>query len=214
MRVSRARGPSKPQRAVQHRLEDPAPHPPCLLRRSSGPFTKVFNLPFGSGICSRSRLKGSPAHVSALAGTSTGSLSGQLCEHRPGGGPALRHSLSCCLSAAGIRFLGTLSRQRGSAPLTIGLPPRLRIPVPARRTLARFTRSARMRPRPAGRSLYPGDSGAHRPSRNPRPSPAASQRRSLPPRRHNPARDVKVARHHQEFPGSRPTVLSPHLWPP
>jgi hypothetical protein len=35
-----------------------------------------------------------------------------------GGDPALRHSPSCCLSAAGIRFPGTLSRQ--------GLPPLLR----------------------------------------------------------------------------------------
>ncbi len=39
-----------------------------------------------------------------------------------------------------------------SAPLTVGLPPRLRIPAPARRTLTRFTRSARVRPRP-GRAL-------------------------------------------------------------
>jgi hypothetical protein len=46
------------------------------------------------------------------------SLSGQLYEHHPGGDPALRHPLSCCLSATGIRFLGTLSRQ--------GLPPLLR----------------------------------------------------------------------------------------
>src|ERR1035437_995359 len=68
---SRAHGPSKPQRAVQHRLQDPAPHPPCLLRRSSGPFTEVFNLPFGSGICSRFASKAHLPHVSALAGTST-----------------------------------------------------------------------------------------------------------------------------------------------
>jgi len=32
--------------------------------------------------------------------------------------------VSRCLSAAGIRFLGILSRPRGSAPLTIGLPHR------------------------------------------------------------------------------------------
>jgi hypothetical protein len=76
----------------------------------------------------------------------------------------------------GIRFSVTLSRQRGSAPLTIGLPPCLRIPAPARRTLARFTRSARMRPDRIGRLLCPGDSGAHRPSAHPRPSLAASQR--------------------------------------
>jgi hypothetical protein len=125
------------------------------------------------------RSTGSPAHVSALAGTSTRLVIRPVIRG-PSGRifPVSRPSLSCCLSAAGIRLLGTLSRQRGSAPLTIGLPPRLRVPAPARRTLARFTRSARMRPRPgrAGRLLYPGDSGAHRPSMNPRPSPAASQR--------------------------------------
>ena len=38
--------------------------------------------------------------------------------------------------------------------------------------------------------------------------------RSLPPRRHNPARDVEVTRHQQGFPGSRPSGLSPRLWPP
>ena len=38
--------------------------------------------------------------------------------------------------------------------------------------------------------------------------------RSLPPRRRNPARDVKVTRHQQGFPGSRPSGLSPRLWPP
>jgi len=38
--------------------------------------------------------------------------------------------------------------------------------------------------------------------------------RSLPPRRYNPARDVKVTRHQQGFPGSRPSGLSPRLWPP
>ena len=82
----------------------------------------------------------------------------------------------CCLSAAGIRFLGTLSRQWTSAPLTIGLPPCLCIPAPAQRTLTRFPRSARMRPDRIGRLLYPGDSGVHRPSRDAWPSLAASQR--------------------------------------
>jgi hypothetical protein len=48
--------------------------------------------------------------------------------------------VSRCLSAAGIRFLGILSRPRGSAPLAIGLP---RQPA---RTRAGFPRSARVRP--------------------------------------------------------------------
>jgi hypothetical protein len=214
MRVSHARGPSKPQRAVQHRLEDPAPHPPCLLRRSSGPFTEVFNLPFGSGICFRFASKAHLPTSAPLRARAPGSLSGQLCEHLPGGDPALRRSLFLLPFSRRHSLPGHPVPPGASAPLTIGLPPRLRIPVPARRTLARFTRSARMRPRPAGLSLYPGDSGAHRPSRHPRPSPAASQRRSLPPRRHNPARDVIMTRHQQEFPGSGPTGPSPHLWPP
>src|ERR1035441_2588331 len=144
---SPAHGPSKTQGAFEHRLEDPAPHPPCLLRRSSGPFTEVFNLPFGSGICSRFASKAHLPTSAPLRARAPGSLSGQLYEHLPGGDPALRRSLSCCLSAAGVRFLGTLSRQRSSAPLTIGLPPRLRIPVPARRA----ARSARLcRPGPGG----------------------------------------------------------------
>ena len=65
----------------------------------------------------------------------------------PHGAPAPRGA-TCCLSATGIRFPGTLSRQRDSAPLTIGLPAGLHIPVPAGRTLARFPRSARVRPGP------------------------------------------------------------------
>jgi hypothetical protein len=47
--------------------------------------------------------------------------------------------VSRCLSAAGLRFLGILSRPRGSAPLTIGLP---RQPA---RTRAGFPCSARVR---------------------------------------------------------------------
>src|SRR5271157_1177053 len=109
---------ASPEGRFSTAFEDPAPHPPCLHRRSSGPFTEVFNLPFGSGLCSRFASKAHLPTSAPLRARAPGSLSGQLYGHLPGGDPALRHSLSCCLSAAGIRFLGTLSRQ--------GLPPLLR----------------------------------------------------------------------------------------
>jgi len=116
--------------------------------RPSGPFTEVPNVPVSSGIYARFASKAHLPTSAPLRARASRSLSGQLYEHRPGGDPALRHSPSRCLSAAGIRFPGTLSRQRGSAPLTIGLPAGPHLPAPAGRTLARFPRSARMRPGP------------------------------------------------------------------
>ena len=86
--------------------------------RPSGPFTEVPNLPISTGIYARFASKAHLPTSAPLRARASSSLSGQLYEHLPGGDPALRHSLSCCLSATGIRFLGTLSRQ--------GLPPLLR----------------------------------------------------------------------------------------
>src|ERR1039457_1118000 len=94
------------------------------------------------------RLKGSPARVSALAGPSI-KLAIRPVTRAPSGrspGPAAlafllpfshRHSLPGHPVPPGT-----------SAPLTIGLPPGLHLPVPAGRTLTRFPRSARMRPGP------------------------------------------------------------------
>ena len=125
------------------RLEDPLPQPPYLLLTgtpvdgvpararlrgwSSGPFTlqppparfpsPAPNLPFGSSGHGRFA---STAHLPTSArfrARAPGPVSGQLYA------AARRRSraccpLSCCLSAAGIRFLGILSRQ--------GIPPPLR----------------------------------------------------------------------------------------
>jgi hypothetical protein len=110
--------PKQAPRAVQHRREDPAPQPPYLL---GGP-------PVRSPRCLT--CPSVPAFASA-------SLHGLTCprqrpcghEHqlairpvirRPSGRSARSHGprFPCCLSAAGIRFLDTLSRQ--------GLPPPLR----------------------------------------------------------------------------------------
>ena len=75
-------------------------------------------------------------------------VSGRLYGRRPEGDPGTAAPLSRCLSAAGICFSATLSRQGIPPPLTVGLPPDLRIPAPARRTLGEVPRSARMRPGP------------------------------------------------------------------
>jgi hypothetical protein len=66
--------------------------------------------------------------------------------------PMLRPAVFCCLSAAGVRFLDTLSCQTGFAPIAVGLPPQARIPAHLPRTLAGFTRFPRVRPGP-GRAL-------------------------------------------------------------
>ena len=93
--------------------------------------------------------------------------------------------LSRRLSAAGIRFLGILSRQRDSAPLTIGLPRW------AAWTLAGFPCSARMRhgwgrvpSLPRGRRCLHGHGVP--PDRRLPPYNG----RSLSPRCHDPSRDV------------------------
>jgi len=111
-----------------------------------------------------------------LRARASSSLSGQLYGHLPGGDPALRHSPSCCLSAAGICFLGTLSRQ--------GLPPLLRsayrpactYPCLPGGPWRGFHVPHAWDPDRAGRPLYPGDGGVRWPSTCPRPPPAASQR--------------------------------------
>src|SRR6266851_8509493 len=126
--------------------------------RPSGPFTEVSNLPISSGTYARSRLKGSPAHVSALPGPDSKIRHpGQLHESHPGGVPGPAAPLSCRLPAARHPLPGHPVLPGNSAPLTAGLPPCLRIPAPARRTLTGFPRSARMRPGP-GRGRV---SGAH-----------------------------------------------------
>src|SRR5690242_13550600 len=67
-------------------------------------------------------------------------VSGQLCETTSGGLVDLI-SVSCCLSAAGIGFLGILSRRWSWSIVTSGLPP----PVPVWRTPTGFPCSACMR---------------------------------------------------------------------
>ena len=65
-------------------------------------------------------------------------------------------SLSCYLSATGIRFLGVLFPPRNSASLTVGLPSQPRV-----MDLTGLPRSTRMRYDRVGCHLYPGSSGIH-----------------------------------------------------
>jgi hypothetical protein len=80
---------------------------------SSGPFTEVSNVPFGSDIHVRFVVKGSPAHVSTPSGA-PGTRPGIRPVIRP---PSRRRdlvtrsSVSRRLSTIGVRFLGTLSRR-------------------------------------------------------------------------------------------------------
>src|SRR5947207_3371395 len=122
---------------------------------SSGPFTEVSNVPFGSDIHVRFVVNGSPAHVSTPSGGSRhhGLVSGRLSDHLPGEGPGHavvgfplsfdhRHSL-----------LGHPVPPGNSAPITLGLPsPHTPTCAPGVDPDAGLPRSTRVRPRP-GRAL-------------------------------------------------------------
>jgi len=76
-----------------------------------------------------------------------------------------------------------------SAPLTVGLPPGLRIPAPARRTLSEVSTFRTHETRTGPGALYTSGtavSAGHRGVRGRRLPPLNG--RSLPPRHHSPAR--------------------------
>src|SRR5512133_141748 len=100
---------------------------------SSGPFTEVPNLSLSSDIRVRVHFKSPPAHVSTLPGSEhQARYPASWSSTPPEEVPVLRSTGSCCLSAAGIRFLGTLSRREFR-------PPYGRPTVPAAHTRAPFT---------------------------------------------------------------------------
>ena len=123
----------------------------------------------------------------------------------PAGGPGMTALVSCCLSAAGPRFLGHPVPPGDSAPLTIGLPHRQQ----AARTRAGFPCSARVRP---GRLRVPsvprGRRCPHDRSSS-RPPPAASQRPAPGAPDCDPPRDVLLTRHQQGFTVIHPTPAFP-----
>ena len=119
----------------------------------------------------------------------------------PAGEPGTTALVSCCLSAVGIRFLGILSRP--------GIPPLLRS---AYRTangadLSRVSMFRTRETRPGPGALYtPGTTVPARLRVNPAAAACRlATARSLPPRCHDPSRDVFLTRHQQGFTGVRPS---------
>jgi hypothetical protein len=179
---------------------------------SSGPFTEVSNVPFGSDIHVRFVVKGSPAHVSTPSGAPDTTV------WYPAGYPTTiqekdlvtQSSVSRRLSTTGIRFLSTLSRREFrpdySRPTTTAHAD-LRTRCGPRRGFTTFhTRETRTGP---GALFTPGMTvfADHRVVRGRRlPS---HNGRSLPSQCYVPARDVDVTRHQQEFPDSRPIPVLP-----
>ena len=120
--------------------------------------------------------------------------------------PVPRPRFPAAFRPPGIRFLGTLSRHGDSAPLTVGLPHRLRIPAPGMRTHSRVytfrTRETRTGP---GALYTPGTAVPTRPGSIPDRRLPHLSGMSLSSRQNHPAQDVRVTRHQQGFPGSRPS---------
>jgi len=167
---SRAHGPSKPLGRFRfwNRLEDPAPQPPCLLlaARQSTPSQASRRTPDAGPLVRSPKCSTCPL-VPAFASASFQRLTCPSQRpsglgHQPDIRPVIQRPSGGVPGPAAPAFLLPFGRRHllpghpvppgNSAPLTVGLPPRLRIPAPARRTLTRFTRSARVRPRP-GRAL-------------------------------------------------------------
>ena len=176
------------------------------LDLDEAPVGEVSNLPLGSGICicfeSKAHLSTSPH---PFQGRAPRPVSGQLSAGHPGGVPGVQPAVSCCLSAAGVRFLGTLSCQTEFRPHCC------RPTATAAHTRASATDPGRVytfrtyETRTGSGALYtPGTAVfvRHRLLRGRRLPPLIG--RSLSPRYSIPTRDVYFSRHQQEFPGSRP----------
>jgi hypothetical protein len=162
-------------------------------------------LSLGTGVSGTSPFKGSPAHVSLLSQPGTRPGIRPVIRIAPAGGTGHALPLSCCLSAAGIGFLGVLFPPGNPAFLTVGLPA---TPRQRSRTMTGFPRSARMRYGRAGCPLYPGGDGVprdHRDVRGRRLPPCSGW--PLPPQYRSPTRDVRLTRHQQGFRVIHPSGL-------
>lgn len=122
----------------------------------------------------------------------------------------MRPAVSCCVSAVGVRFLGTLAHQTGFRPHYC----RPTAPTAHTRACAAdpggfytfHTHETRTGP---GAVYTPRTAvfTGHQVIRDRRlPLPNG---RSLPPRHHFPTRDVPLTRHHRQFPGGRPIPALP-----
>ncbi len=147
---------------------------------SSGPLTttSASSLSFGSGISVIFLFTGSPDRVSTLSSPGTRPGIRPVIRHRQPGGASHHVPVSCCLSAAGIRFSvipfpprDRLSSRSAHRPTRVG--PRRGYRVPHARAATGV-----------GAPYNPRTSGAHPAGSPPRPAPAASQR-PVPKPRHD-----------------------------
>ena len=210
-----------------HRLEDPAAQPPYLLLMEP-PVHTIPGVTIKRGQALRSVHRGvqlahqfrhlrslspqrltCPRQRSFEPGRKTGiraSYTKTIREEFPVPQPRF----PAAFRPPGICFPGHPVLPGNSAPLTVGLPHRLRIPAPVVRTHSRVstfrTRETRTGP---GALFTPGTavSAGHRIVRGRRLPPLNG--RFLPSRHSHPARDVDVTRHQQGFPDSRPIPVLP-----
>jgi hypothetical protein len=164
----------------------------------------VSNLPFGSSVIVIVCLTGSPDPRQHPFGTRHQPVSGQLS--RTASGRASHHvPVSCCLSAAGVRFPGHPVPAR-----ELGLPYGRLTGTTWYRTRTGLPRSAPARSGRGGCPLYPGDGGALPAGCRARPSPAASQRPVPAPRCRIPPAGLRFTRHQRGFTRfTRPACPSP-----
>ena len=145
------------------------------------------------------------SHTSIRANSASRRTIRPVMQHPPAEEPGVLALVSCCLSAAGIRFLGILSRP--------GIPPLLRSAYrtassgadPSGFSMFR-THETRLGP---GALCTPGTTAPTRPGTIPSRRPPPSSGRSLSPRHHDPSRDVQLTRHLQEFTGVHPRPAFP-----
>ena len=172
----------------------------------------MSNLSLSAGFCFCFDSKAHPPTSAPLSGPGTRPGIRPVIRRPSGRSPRIvRPAVSCCLSAAGVRFLGALSCQtefrphycRPTAPdahtRTPTTDPGRVYTFPTRET--RAGPGALFTPRTAVFII------SHRYVRGRRLPPLNG--RSLSPRYNYPTRDVRLTRHQQEFPGSRPVPALP-----
>ena len=111
--------------------------------------TTNYSCRISSGIYARSRLKGSPAHVSALSSPVARPASGPVIREPSGrSSRSFRPRFPAAFRPPGIRFLGTLSCQGIQPPLRSAYRTACAYPRLGCGPIAGLPRSARVRPRP------------------------------------------------------------------
>ena len=201
------------------RREDPLPQPPYALlagtpingaSRGARPLVRSPRRsswrPTCPSVPGSSSSSSSQAHLTASApfrvrarGPYPASYPG-----RPAGGASHHVPVSCCLSAAGIRFSVIRFPPRDWAFLTVGLPgqrpgPRRGYHVPH----ARATTGVGAPSTPRTAVLIPAEA-------RPQPAPAASQRPVPAPRSNIPSAGLRITRHQRGFKQfTRPVFPSP-----